>query len=642
MNLINQVEYEQKLALLNKAKITLKQKFVGIDIVIDQLFEYLNIWFLMPQILMRPLIVNLWGMTGVGKTDLIRSLVKELDIQDNFLEVELSGDRGYGWDSSVAEVFASRGLNAGETNIVLFDEIQKFRSIDDKGEEVKVDKFQDFWELLSDGKMSDKGRGKELLEMFYDSQWQKVSKEEAEAKKEEFVDSKIGIWQATRLKKLSPTKMSIMEISRLTYSEFGAMMEELQKENAFYQHLDYSRTLIIISGNLDEAYTDAKNVGDVEVDADIFHSITSKLNILHIKEALVKRFRPEQISRFGNIHLIYPSLSRASYELLISQKIDQIKSQLKEKFDLELNVDKSILELIYRNGVFPAQGVRPVLSSITEILECNLAKFIFEAVKSNFSHLRVGYSDSKKIIQAKLSVPREVAKSDLNPISTSKAKTINVPFVGRIDQIKIKENTKNLKAMTAVHESGHALLYVINFGLAPLQLKSNLASTSSYGFTFSHQIHLTKALLLKKIQTYLAGHLAEKIVFGEDKCSIGHGSDWREATVLAADFVRRYGFGGQTTSVVTSIMNSEAERLNTNIETSNQEIEVLLQQQLSLTWQILTDNKKTLTKLSQELFVSSSLLPIQVQTICNSQNLSCEVENENFVVYEDYVSGLGV
>ena len=38
--------------------------------------------YAMPQVLSRPVIVNLWGMTRVGKTDLIRRLVKALDIQD--------------------------------------------------------------------------------------------------------------------------------------------------------------------------------------------------------------------------------------------------------------------------------------------------------------------------------------------------------------------------------------------------------------------------------------------------------------------------------------------------------------------------------------------------------------------------------
>jgi Peptidase family M41/C-terminal, D2-small domain, of ClpB protein/ATPase family associated with various cellular activities (AAA) len=621
----NKQEYNQKLEKLEQTKRSLKDKFIGLDDILDQLFEYLYIWYLMPDILLRPMIINLWGMTGVGKTDLIRSLVKELELEEKFLEVELSGDKAYSWDSSVAEVFASRGIVAGESNIVMFDEIQKFRSINEKGEEIKVDKFQDFWELLSDGYMSDKGRSRDLMEMFYDSQWQKQNKEDTEQRKEEFVDSKIGIWQASKLKKFLPIKKTVLEISNMTFMEFAGVMQELHSQKAFYKHLDFSKTLIFISGNLDEAYHDAKNVGNVEIDADIFFNATKKINILNIKEALSSRFRPEQISRFGNIHLIYPSLNKKSYQELITKKISQISDQIKDKFGLEIKIEESILELIYRNGVFPSQGVRPVFSSITEILECNLSKFVFEAIYNGFENIKISYDTSKSTILAVLTSQ-----------TTQEVKNTEIKFLGRIDKIKLVENTNNLKALTAVHESGHALIYILNFGLSPLQLKSNIASTSSYGFTFSHKIHLTKSLILKKIQIYLAGSLAEKIIFGEEKMSIANVTDWREATYLASDMIRRYGFGKHTTSVVTSIMNGDAEKLNTNIDTSNQEIEELLQNELKLTTEMLQKNIELLKVLAKELYKNSSLTPKQIQKICEKSKVKCNVESEEYVIYEDY------
>jgi Peptidase family M41/ATPase family associated with various cellular activities (AAA) len=621
---------EEKIIILESAKTNLKVKFIGIDDIIDQLFEYLHIWYLMPQILMRPMIINLWGMTGVGKTDLIRSLVEELKMQSQFLEVELSSEgRGYGWDTSVGDAFNTRGLEAGQTNIVLFDEIQKFRSLDDKGEEIKVANFQDFWELLSDGKISDKGRGKELLEMFNDSQFTVSETQDQEAKRKEtdepIVEQKIGLWQATRLKKMVKIKSTVLEVAKMTYIDFAAIMQEVFDKDEIYKPTNYNQTLIIISGNLDEAYVDARAVGEVEVDADIFHSTTSKINILNIKEALSRRFRPEQISRFGNIHLIYRSLNKANYHKLITLKADQICTQIKEKLNINVKIDYSLNQLIYNNGVFPAQGVRPVFSTITEILECNLSKYLFEAAQGGFDNISIKYDPHKSIINAKLSNSK-----------ASKIKNIQTTFVGRIDQIKLIENTNNLKALTAVHESGHALIYILHFGLSPLQLKSNIASTASYGFTFSHKIHLTKDFILRKIQIYLAGHLAEKIVFGEDKTSIGHTTDWREATNLASDFIRRFGYGKNSTSIITSIMNSEADKFNTNIELSNTEIEELLQNQLEITTQALTKNNKVLLELAKYLLSESSLTPQQIQAICTKNKIPCEIENENFVVYEKY------
>ena len=78
---------EQRKETLEKTRLELKAHFVGIDEIIDELLDYIQIWYLMPEILNRPIIINLWGMTGVGKTDLIRRLVKALDYQHIFSQV---------------------------------------------------------------------------------------------------------------------------------------------------------------------------------------------------------------------------------------------------------------------------------------------------------------------------------------------------------------------------------------------------------------------------------------------------------------------------------------------------------------------------------------------------------------------------
>ena len=492
--------------------------------------------------------------------------------------------------------------------------------------------------MLSDGKISDKGKGRELLDMFYDTQYNSLEKQEENQKnldktEEVVTDPKIGIWQATRLKKLIKTKQTVLEIARLTYTDFAEILRVVFNDQAFYKPTNYNQTLIIISGNLDEAYVNASSVGEVEIDADIFHSTTAKINILNIKESLAKRFRPEQISRFGNIHLIYRSLNKTHYHELISLKIKDICTQIKEKLNISVSVNYNLNELIYNNGVFPAQGVRPVFSTITEILECNLSKYLFEAVDGGYNKISVNYNFKESNIEATLS-------TDIKSKSKNKAETkfIATPFIGRIDKIKLIENTNNLKALTAVHESGHALLYILNFGLAPIQLKSNIASTASYGFTFSHKIHLTKSFILKKIQVYLAGHLAEKVIFGDDKTSVGHTTDWKEATTLASDYIRKLGYGSVTNSVITSITSGDAEKFNTNIELSNEEIDRIIQNQIEITTNILEQNKNLLIILSKSLLQESSLVPKQIKDIMDKNRIECEIENEDFVVYEKYAS----
>ena len=143
---------------LEAAGTTLKQKFIGIDDVIDELIDAMRVWWLMPQVLTRPVIINLWGMTGVGKTDLVRRLVRELDFQERFVECELSNVDTTSYRSSVSQVLASNHITDGEPAIVLFDEIQRFNTLDTDGKPLQTTKFTDFWELLSDGRLAKRER----------------------------------------------------------------------------------------------------------------------------------------------------------------------------------------------------------------------------------------------------------------------------------------------------------------------------------------------------------------------------------------------------------------------------------------------------------------------------------------------------
>jgi cell division protease FtsH len=61
-------QIEARKQTLELARADLKAHFVGIDDIIDDLLNYIQIWYLMPEILSRPIVVNLWGMTGVDGT----------------------------------------------------------------------------------------------------------------------------------------------------------------------------------------------------------------------------------------------------------------------------------------------------------------------------------------------------------------------------------------------------------------------------------------------------------------------------------------------------------------------------------------------------------------------------------------------
>ena len=77
---------EKRTKELEIVKTKLKEKFIGIDNVIDKVINNISLWYLTPEFQFRPLIISLWGITGVGKTDLVRTLVKYLNFTDKLLK----------------------------------------------------------------------------------------------------------------------------------------------------------------------------------------------------------------------------------------------------------------------------------------------------------------------------------------------------------------------------------------------------------------------------------------------------------------------------------------------------------------------------------------------------------------------------
>ena len=87
-------EIKQKQALLENAKKVLKQEFVGIDTVIEKVIDSLVTWFLFPELQDRPVVINLWGMTGVGKTALVVRLANLLDYDKKFFRYDMGICKG--------------------------------------------------------------------------------------------------------------------------------------------------------------------------------------------------------------------------------------------------------------------------------------------------------------------------------------------------------------------------------------------------------------------------------------------------------------------------------------------------------------------------------------------------------------------
>ncbi|WP_264324798.1 AAA family ATPase [Romeriopsis navalis] len=607
-------QIEARKQTLEAARVELKQHFVGIDDIIDDLLDYIQIWYLMPEILSRPIIINLWGMTGVGKTDLVRRLVKCLNFQDRFTEIELSNVDSTAWQTSVSEILESNNINDGESAIVLFDEIQRFNTLNPDGSPIQTTKFADFWELLSDGKLSKREKvdlDHYLQDYLFQQREQKRQRDRGQATGEE--ESHLGLYEAQQLKDMLKLDHDILDIADMSRWQMIEKLQQAKRKKQIYEPIDHAKTLVIISGNLDEAFSMATQTSESDIDADIFHAFTQKITLVDVKNALSRKFRPEQVARFGNIHLIYKSLKKTDFERLIEQEIQSIADKTQDKFGVVIHIDHSIHQLIYRNGVFPVQGVRPVFSSVVDILETNLSKFLFAALLNHQKTIDITYDFTTAEVVAIIG-----------------SMTQRLPFTGQVDKIR-QSNLQDTVTNISVHESGHALAYMVLFGLAPLQLKSKLADSYAAGFTFPHQIHETRDTLVHKIKIYLAGGLAEELVFGAGLASIGRGHDRQQVTTLAAEYVRRYGFDPKYQA---NYAMDEAYELNKF--TTDRTIEKMIARLVKETVELLKQYQPLLHDLSWQLAATGSLEASQAAAIALKHNLTVQVREEGFLHIPNY------
>jgi predicted nucleotidyltransferase len=67
------------------------------------------------------------------------------------------------------------------------------------------------------------------------------------------------------------------------------LASEKINDQSIYNGEEFSKLLIFISGNLDEAYRMANDVHDVDTDADILHEHSKKINFLkciHLRQSI--------------------------------------------------------------------------------------------------------------------------------------------------------------------------------------------------------------------------------------------------------------------------------------------------------------------------------------------------------------------
>jgi len=575
----------------------LKTELFGIDTVIDRVIDSVRAWYVLPELVSRPVIVCLWGLTGTGKTQLVRRLAQLLGFYDRFVEVQMDGfSNGAGWRGaqSISGMLAQSGVREGEPGILALDEFQRFRTIDNKRSELRVERYQDVWALLSDGRLPP------AFSLLGDIE-SSIAEAAYDAERAEASDAKLRFklrsWEAQELQRNLKLDEPLMEIMGWAPEQIQERLRTFRESGQQQWETDYSRLLVFVCGNLDEMYEDlATSVDDCDSDADTFHALTGKLSVIDVKQALNRRFKPEQVARLGNEHVIYPSLSRRAYEQLIEQGCARYARETALRCGLHFELDASVHEQIYANAVFPAQGTRPLFSSLHAILGAGLAKAALWALERG-----AGAGDTVGLTADGRSLIAQWR---------GRSHAIAAPF--EINRLRQRSNA-DFRALLAVHEAGHGLVHALLFGRAPQEIKIHVASFDGGYNAYTSRKVWSRRNLLDSICTSLAGRAAELMVFGPEMSSSGAESDLRKATESAARMLRHLGHGARIGR--TDISTDSEDNLCTDVEATNAPIEALLKAEHARATRLIETHRGALLALVDELMEQGQVTPARFAAV---------------------------
>jgi len=575
-------EFLEKSQKLETAKETLKKEFVGIDHIIDKVIEYMSSWYIFPQFQERPVVINLWGLTGVGKTSLTNRLMKILEYNDKHYCFDLGEKEGA---YSFRDALDSLCANKEDSQVVIsLDEFHQSRTKNAIGEEISKDSNRMIWQLIDSGKIQYidwysglwrfEQNAQKLKHLIYSGIEVEngivVKGEDLFQKEMNYEDNRM--LRNVKTKKYKTTKIEFIDrdyydlILDIAGNKYGLslildveelvlsldhkasikLLEDVVKLGQRPTVKKFNKSLIFVLGNLDEAYSMSGNL-NADIDADRFYEDSLKITLPKIKESLKSRFRNEQIARLGNNHIVYPAISKNMYDEFIKRELIKRADEVQNEYDIHISFDGTFNKLIYDEGVYPTQGYRPILTTIHQYFRSNLPNLLQEAVKLGL--------DFEQIILS-------VNDNDMNCSFVTKEGIEIHKTIIQIEKTlgKIRKSTHDdVQALTAVHESGHAILSCILLKNVPNVVYSRSSSHNSHGFVSIDygRTYVTKDEIIKRAAMAFGGISAESILFGDDHITDGSNSDIKYATELIAGAIKSEGMGNLPAA-------HELENLNNN------------------------------------------------------------------------------
>ena len=203
-----------------------------------------------------------------------------------------------------------------------------------------------------------------------------------------------------------------------------------------------------------------------------------------------------------------------------------------------------------------------------------------------------------------------------------------------------KKMSENEKKNTAYHEGGHALVAMLleKHGADPVH-KATIVPRGSGILGLVQQLpegdrySTSRQQMISRITVALAGRVAEELIFGKEKTTSGALSDFQQASKLARNMVRRFGFNDENSLGPIDYESNDtqagayiSERTKEAIEEQTRSLVVASYHEAT---DLLTTNRKQLDMIAQTLLEFETLSGDELKYILNNP----KVDLKNIVAH---------